>query len=217
MKKSIGKQGISFGGVIFCAVVSCLLGIYFASKPTQVSSKPAFDYAGTVLNKPRALSEFSLTSMDGKSFSKGNLKGHWTLAFFGFTNCAMMCPTAMGELAQTYKLLEAAKVKQMPQVLMVSVDPERDSLEKIKHYVTGFNKNFIGVTGSSYGVRALSTEMGIAYEKVDSKVRKGASSNYDIQHSGAVIVIDPQGKIKAFFNWPHKPQDMANDYQHLVS
>ncbi len=218
MTKSTQKRGISFPGIIFCAIASCLLGVYFATAldPALKSiSKPAYDYVGTVLKTPRALSDFSLTGTDGKPFNNAKLKGQWTLAFFGFTNCAMMCPTAMLELAKTYQLLEKVKVKTLPQVLMISVDPERDTVERIKEYVTGFNKTFIGATGSSHGVRALSLEMGIAYEKVADR-KKGAAQAYDIQHSGAVIVINPKGEIQAFFNWPHKPKDMANDFAHLV-
>lgn len=209
------KRGISFSGIIFCAVVSCLLGIYFAQESgTTMAPKP--DYVGTVLTHARPLSNFSLQGTDGQAFTNEALKKHWTLAFFGFTQCAMMCPTAMQELATTYHLLEKAKVKIMPQVLMVSVDPQRDTLDRIKSYVTGFNPNFMGATGTSHSVRALSTEMGIAYEKVAGR-KKGSSSDYDIQHSGAIIVINPKGEIQAFFNWPHKPQDMANDFSSLVN
>lgn len=218
MSQKTQKRGISFFGVILCGVLSCLLGVYFANKFDPENSKPAkpaYDYVGTVLKTPRELSAFTLQGSDGKPFDNARLKGKWTLAFFGFTNCAMMCPTAMQELAKTYQMLEQDKVKTLPQVLMVSVDPERDTIEKVQDYVTKFNKNFVGAVGTSHSVRALSLEMGVAYEKVADR-QKGSEQSYDIQHSGAVIVINPQGQIQAFFNWPHKPKDMASDYAQLV-
>ncbi len=218
MSQQNQKRGISFFSVILCGIASCLLGIYFANvfdPANKVSAKPAYDYVGTVLKSPRTLSEFSLEGSDGKPFDNARLKGQWTLAFFGFTNCAMMCPTAMQELAKTVQILEKNKAKILPQVLMVSVDPERDTIEKVKEYVTGFNKNFVGAIGSSHSVLALSLEMGIAYEKVAGR-QKGSEQSYDIQHSGAVIVLNPKGEIQAFFNWPHKPKDMASDFVQLI-
>ena len=219
MSQLAQKRGMSFFSVILCGIVSCLLGVYFATvldPDNKTVAKPAYEYSGAVLSHPRMLSEFSLQGSDDKVIDNARLQGKWTLAFFGFTNCAMMCPTAMHELAQTYGLLEADKVKNLPQVLMVSVDPERDTISKIKDYVTGFNQNFIGATGSDHTIRALSLEMGVAYEKVADR-QKGSEQSYDIQHSGAVIVLNPKGEIQAFFNWPHKPKDMAEDYKHLIN
>lgn len=212
-------QGISFTVIILSSVIACILGIFFA-KHWQTASQGqsplgGYVFKGTVLKTPRAVSHFNLTSTDNKAFDNESLKGHWTFVFFGFTSCPQMCPTAMRELALTYNLLKQDKVQPLPQVLMISVDPQRDSLSKMKSYVEGFNSDFIGAIGSDKQVRVLSNEMGIAYEKVAMKGK--SDENYDIQHSGAIIVLNPQGAIKAFFNWPHKPSEMAQDYAKLVS
>lgn len=212
------QRGISMTVFVLCTVVSCILGIFFAKywhTNNKKSAFPGYEFVGTVLKNPRALSEFHLTATDGTELDEAALKGHWSLVFFGFTHCPKMCPTAMHELAVTYQLLQKDKVNPMPKVMMVSVDPKRDSLERMKNYVEGFNKDFIGAIGSNKEVRKLSTEMGIAYEKVAS--RDGAAGEYDFQHSGAVIVLNPKGEIKAFFNWPHKPSEMAMDYTNLIS
>jgi len=217
MNQDKQQRGISLTVGILSVVISCILGIFFAQLNIGASSSviPAYEYVGTVLKTPRPISKFQLTGTDGKSFNNESLKGHWTMVFFGFTNCAMMCPTAMRELSITYQLLQSDKVKPLPQILMVSVDPKRDSLKRMREYVTGFNKSFIGAIGPDEKVRKLSYEMGIAYEKVINKNNK--TKNYDIQHSGAIIVLDPKGEIKAFFNWPHKPSEMAQDYTNLIS
>jgi len=217
MSQDKQQRGISLTVIILSVVVSCILGIFFAQLNIGSSSSviPAYEYVGTVLKTPRPVSDFQLTGTNSKIFNNKSLKGHWTMVFFGFTNCAMMCPTAMRELSITYNLLQSDKVKPLPEILMVSVDPKRDSLKRMRDYVTGFNKSFIGAIGSDKKVRKLSYEMGIAYEKVISKNKK--SADYDIQHSGAIIVLNPKGEIKAFFNWPHKPSDMAQDYTNLIS
>lgn len=217
MSQTKSTQGISFTVIILCAVVSCILGIFVAQKwqagQNTKSHLPVYEFVGTVLKEPRAISDFHLTATDGKAFDNARLKDHWTMIFFGFTNCPVMCPTAMQELALTYRLLEKDKVSPLPQVVMVSVDPKRDSVDRMKQYVTAFNKSFIGAVAPNDKIKALSSEMGIAYEKIASRDK---SDNYDFQHSGAVIVVNPEGKIKAFFNWPHKPSEMAMDYSNLV-
>ncbi len=218
MNKEQQKRGISFTVIILAIVVSAILGVFFAQiRPGSKSTSaiPAYEYVGTVLKNSRPVSEFQLTGTDGKSYTNKNLKGHWTMVFFGFTNCAMMCPTAMRELSITYKLLQSDKVTPLPQILMVSVDPKRDTLKRMQQYVTGFDKSFVGAIGSDEKVRKMSYEMGIAYEKIiDKRKKKG---DYDIQHSGAIIVLNPQGEIKAFFNWPHKPSEMAQDYANIIA
>jgi len=211
------KKGIAFTVAALVGVAACIFGGFLASQwfGGNSSGKASYDFVGTVLNNSRPLSDFKLAATNDKYFDNKSLKGHWSMVFFGFTHCPVMCPTAMHELATTYSILEKNKVKSLPQVIMVSVDPERDTLKRMHEYVTGFNKSFIGAIGEDSRVRALSREMGIAYEKIASRDKK--SENYDFQHSGAVIVLDPSGNIKAFFNWPHKPKDMADDYMHLVS
>ena len=217
MSHSNQSKGISFTAIILASVVSVVLGVFFAQHwpANNKSNKPAYDYVGTVLTTARPVSPFSLTATDNHTFDNQNLKGKWTLFFFGFTNCPMMCPTAMRELAQTYDLLKKDKVSPLPQVVMVSVDPKRDSVERMKQYVSSFNTDFIGLVGDNKKIRSLSAQMGIAYEKIAAKDKQ--SDNYDFQHSGAVIVVNPEGAIQAFFNWPHKPSDMAKDYSYLVS
>ena len=211
------SNGISFTVAILAGVVACVLGIFFAEhwQGANHNPVPGYEFVGTVLKDPRPVSNFNLTATDDKPFDNARLKGRWSFIFFGFTNCPKMCPTAMHELAQTYKLLQQKQVQPLPQIVMVSVDPARDSLSRMKSYVEGFNNSFIGAIGDDKKIRALSLEMGIAYEKIAS--RNSNEKSYDFQHSGAVIVVNPQGEIKAFFNWPHKPKDMAEDYSNLVS
>lgn len=207
------NQGISFTVIILTVVVSVIFGIFFAEhwkKPV----KP-YEYHGTVLKEARVLTSFDFPSTIETRFSSDTAKDHWTFVFYGFTHCPMMCPTAMSELNQVYKQLEEDGIKTLPQIVMVTVDPERDTIERMRDYVTGFNPNFIGAVGSLAQTKAMTQEVGIAFEKVTS--RDGKAGEYDMQHSGAIIVLNPKGRLKAFFNWPHKVSDMVEDYKHLVS
>ncbi len=214
MSNANPQKGISFSVLILAAVISCLLGIFFANHKMNKHELVPYQFVGTVLDHAREVQTFSFNSSLGGKFDNQSLKGQWTLVFFGFTHCPMMCPTTMAELGKVYKQLEKDKVKPLPQVVMVSIDPERDDISRMAKYVKSFDKHFIGAVGDKAKVKAITHEFGIAYEKVKS--RDGKAGDYDMQHSGAVIVLNPQGKLQAFFNWPHHAKDMVADYERLV-
>lgn len=134
------------------------------------------------------------------------------MLFFGFTNCAMLCPKTLSTLNQAYGELIAAKVTQLPQVFFISVDPERDSLKRINLFVTSFNKNFHGATGTEQQLDSVTTELNILYNKVNPNKEE----NYQIDHSGTVLLINPNGNLVALFSPPLNPDELAKDYQAII-
>lgn len=210
------KKGVNRTVIILSAFVALFAGMYMFQ---QMHFKKKIDVAqfhGTYLEKPRAINQFSLTGTDHKTFDNQSLQGHWTLVFFGFTNCGYLCPTTMAELGKMYRILEEKGIKELPHVVMVSVDPERDSLEKLKEYVTSFQSQFYGAHGAEDAIKLMTTEMGIVYAKVENKDGSNPE-NYDVQHSGAVMLFNPQGELNAFFTTPHHADLLAKDYMLLVS
>lgn len=195
------------------ALITGLLVSHFMHKEKKIDPS---QFHGTILQKPREIEQFELTGVDNKPFNNQNLQGQWTLVFFGFTRCGYLCPTTMTELAKMYHLLEQKEVKPLPQVVMISIDPSRDSLEGLKHYVTHFDSHFYGARGDIDLVKKMTHEMGIAYSKVLIPNAKDPE-NYDIQHSGAVMLFNPKGELSAFFTTPHQADLLAQDYQLLVS
>lgn len=199
---------LAFGGL--------LLGL-FVSQHVHLKKKiDATQFHGTYLEEPRTVNQFALMGIDQQPFDNTSLKGQWTLMFFGFTNCGYLCPTTMAELGKMYRLLEEKGVKKLPRVVMVSIDPDRDSFDKLNHYVKAFNANFYGARGDDELIRAMTREMGIAYAKVINK-ESNDPQNYDVEHSGAVILFNPQGELNAFFTTPHHADLLAKDYMLLVS
>lgn len=173
-------------------------------------------FHGTVLDVPRDVKAFELTGIDDAPFTNANLQGHWTMIFFGFTNCGSICPTTMAELGKMYRLLEAQRTQTLPIVVMVSVDPQRDSLDKLSHYVKAFEPHFYGARADGDSVRKLTKEIGIAYAKVVSQGSEH-SQNYDIEHTGTIVLFNPHGELSAFFTMPHQASLLAKDYLLLVS
>lgn len=186
--------------------------------------------SGLMMPEPKPLKPFTLTQYvnhpaqgqkNEKAFMNESLKGHWSLLFFGFTNCPMMCPTAMAQLNNAYQTLEAQKFTPMPQVLFVSVDPERDTLTKVNTFATTFNKNFIGLrTDDMKTLNELTHEMNSMFEKVNVPARvtgdKDKKSNYTINHTGDIMVLNPQGQLVAMLTMPHEANDIVADYQTIV-
>lgn len=196
--------------MILVAVVALMAGLFF-SQHLQKDKIDASQFNGTLLDHPRKISSFSLKGVDHQPFNNQSLAGKWTFVFFGFTSCGSICPTNMAELGKMYRILEEKGVKPLPNVVMISVDPERDSLEKLNHYVKAFDQHFYGARGREKSIRAMANELGIAYIKV---ARKGDddSKNFDIEHTGTIMLFNPKGELTAFFTMPHRADLLAQDY-----
>lgn len=169
-----------------------------------------YTYHGTVIQSPERDSNFTLIGPEGKPLSLYDFRGQAVLLYFGYTFCPDVCPATMVELAQATEMLgdEADK----SQVIMVSVDPQRDTPEKLQSYVTHFDPSFIGVTGSEDEVAAVATQYGIYYEKHEGTVATG----YLFDHTASVIVIDPDGYLRLVYPFGTPAEDIAGDLQQLI-
>jgi protein SCO1/2 len=199
--------------LISIAVLSALFGMWMHYNTQNKTGSPALKTA-TIFSQPRTIAPFKLVDTDNKPFSLENLKGHYTLIFFGFTHCPDLCPTTLAMLSQSYKMLESAQLKSMPRILFISVDPEQDTSQVIKTYLSSFNTAFLGATGSQKQLDKLTQEMSVIYAKVsDAK----DPTHYTIDHSGTIIIINPEGQFYGVFTMPHDPQKIANDMKALLN
>jgi protein SCO1 len=160
----------------------------------------------TVLPMPAVLAEFSLLDQRGDPFTGDSLQGEWSLLFFGFTHCPDICPLTLQVLADARRQLQAAGQEPLPRIILVSVDPERDSPEIIGRYVASFGDGTLGVTGDLTELRKLTASLGIFFEK---SVIGG--DDYSVDHSAVVIVINPAGRFHALFGSPHDAAKIAHD------
>jgi protein SCO1/2 len=199
--------------LLFIVGIVALVGYFGVIKNLPVKTKDV-KIAGLFLPDPLAISSFQLTDNMGKPFTNDNLKGHWTMMFFGFTNCGMVCPTTMAALNSMYRTLQQQLPERLiPNVVMVSVDPERDTVERMNEYVTAFNKNFVGARAELPEITALEKE----FHLVAVKLQAGKDKNqYTINHSAEIMVFNPEGKLQAFMSYPHEPVQMVTDYKNMV-
>ena len=164
----------------------------------------------TVLTKPIKLDEFLLTADDDSVFSNQSLKDKWSLLFFGYTHCPDVCPLTLHQLAQANQEL-ADKLDSTPNIIMVSVDPDRDTSEILQKYVRSFGENVSGVTGKNEELDKLTSQLGIFY-----KANKHEGENYSVNHSAAVILINKNAEFHAVFSAPHSIEHFVSDLPLLL-
>jgi protein SCO1/2 len=197
--------------LLIFVIIGTLIGIR-AHKTHSINTS---GFHGTLLDHPREIKAFTLTGIDNKPFTKDSLQGKWTILFFGFTHCGSLCPTTMAELGKMFRLLEEQKVSPLPNITMITIDPKRDSLEKLNQYVKAFNPHFFGAHETTDGMEALTQELGIAYTTV-TRHASNDSTYDDIEHTGALMLFNPKGELIAFFTSPHHAASLAEDYQLLI-
>ena len=202
---------IRLTALILFSLVALFFGL-FVGQHLKFKDKDMSNFSGVWLENPRDIAAISLQDTANNLFNNESFTGHWTMLFFGFTSCPSLCPTTMAELGKMYRKLESLGVKNLPQVIMVSLDPQRDNPEKLGNYVRAFDRHFLGLTGDEQTINKMAREMGIASTKVDGSDEQ----SYNIEHTGTVILINPNGKINGFFTSPLNADALAKDYKKVV-
>lgn len=169
--------------------------------------------SGTYLTPSRKLPDFSLIDHQGKVFGSANLRGHWSMLFFGYTNCPYFCPTTLTTLAAMEKRLRSVKAPALPQVIFVSVDAERDTPDRLAKYVPYFDPDFIGVTAADQpSIEAVAKKLGVSVI-----ITPAADGNYTVDHTGAIFVLNPDGRIAAILSGPFTVDSLQTDFEHIVA
>jgi protein SCO1/2 len=161
----------------------------------------------------RALPEFELIDHNRQPLTRSQLKGQWSLLFFGFTNCPDICPTGLQSLADMVKAIDDRDVSSALQVYFISVDPERDQPEVLADYVGYFNPDFHGATAALDKLTPLTRSLGIAHI-----IRNKTEGNpdYSVDHSAAVVLINPRAEYAGLFGAPQDAAAMARDMTRII-
>ncbi len=178
------------------------------------SSKPVELEAGTWFgDQARALPEFELLDHNNRSLTRSSLNGKWSLLFFGYTHCPDICPISLQTLSDMVAAIEDPDVVAALRVYFVSVDPERDNPEVLASYVNYFNPAFTGATAQMDQLKPLTRSLGIAHE-----IRNRVEGNpvYDVDHSSAIVLVNPKAEFAGLFGAPHDSAAMARDMTRIV-
>jgi protein SCO1 len=169
-----------------------------------------YEFHGMILQSPTQAGDFQLTGDNGQPVALSDFSGKIVLLYFGYTICPDVCPTTLADLHVARKTL--GKRADQVQVLMVTVDPERDTVEVLSQYIPHFDPSFIGLTGSLDQITQIATNYGVYFEK-----RKVNSAlGYLIDHTATVMVIDRKGYVREVFPYGTPAKDIAADLAYLL-
>ena len=200
MSNTVSGKSIAVGALLGVALA---LGLWLA---LQRAAPPALPAVATILPTPVELPEFSLVDHKGEPIDRSFFQGQWDLVFFGFTHCPDICPLTLQTLSNAKQQLREAGHTPLPRIVLVSLDPERDTPEKLAQYIKHFGADNAGVTGELGALRTLTGKLGVYFEK-----REEDGDFYTVDHSSNVFVFDAEGRYRALFSSPHKAKNFVHD------
>jgi protein SCO1/2 len=192
-----------------CAVLAAALALAACDRVPVGADKPAFkavditgaDYARTL----------SLPDAEGKIRTLADFKGKVTVVFFGYTQCPDVCPTTMAELAEVKRSL--GKDGERVQGVFVTIDPERDTPQLLKNYITAFDPSFVALRGSDAQTKAVAKEFKVYYAKVEGRT----PGSYTMDHTAGSFIYDTQGRLRLFTRYGGGAQALASDMRALLN
>jgi len=206
----------SKAAIVFLAISLALLGLAAGISLWRIheARKWAPLESLVLLPEPRVIADFALIDQNGDAFSLKDLKGRWSVLFFGYTSCPDICPNTLFQLQQSRKLmLQQMAVDEIPRIFLVSVDHERDTPQKLAEYLHYFDPAFIGLTGEDEQMRALALQLGVVY--FIEPHEKGVTQ-YQVDHSASLLLVDPQGRLRGVLPAPHEAGRVAQDVMSVI-
>lgn len=201
--------------IVLLAITTLLFYLIFLLPQQQYYAENHVEIDGNYFIKPIEINDFALINTQHKTFTKKDLIGKWTILYFGFMHCDKICPITMETLNQAYKILEKhVSTNDLPQVIFVSIDPERDSIHELNNFVISFNSKFLAAKGSTSATNNIKKQFYISSEK---KTNGTTENSYTLDHSPEIVLVNPEAKIQAYFSYPQNYQKLAKDYQLIVA
>ncbi|VUD64118.1 hypothetical protein TDB9533_03249 [Thalassocella blandensis] len=206
------RRGIAITVISIVAVMTLFITgfVYKITSPRVMSAEELRANGAIMFDNPRIIKDFSLLNHQGEAFTLADIQGKWSLIYFGFSHCPDICPTTLAKLNQVVGQLDPDIAKQT-QVLMVSLDPARDTPDILAQYVPFFNPDFIGVSGEFLEILKFSRNVNVAFSKVKLE------DDYTIDHTGNLVLINPKGHYHGFFKPPFELARLKTTYQSIVS
>lgn len=190
---------------VVTAIVGALLFVvvgFFLLRPYQ--------YHGLLLESPKPAADFTLVGAGGKEVKLSDYRGKLVVLYYGYTFCPDVCPTTLAEVTKAVQALgkKAADV----QVIMVTVDPERDTPERMAEYMAFFNPSFVGLSGAPDQIAEAATPFGIYYQKNEGT----PASGYLVDHTATVNVLDREGRMRLVWPFGTEGDAMAADLKQML-
>ena len=198
MKMKLGFMGI--GLIAGLALVLAAWSYVTANQPVS----------GVLIDPPARAADFTLTTGSGSQFNLGQQRGKVTLMFFGYTNCPDVCPVTLSDYRRIRQAL--GDLADQVNLVFITIDPERDSLERVAAYTANFDPAIVGLSGTEAELEPVWKAYGVYREKVET----ASAAGYLMDHSSRVYVIDRQGQLRLTFPFGLELEKMVGDIRRLL-
>ena len=188
-----------------------LAALALAAGCGERAAGPAVPFKGVDITGADYGRELALPDVDGRVRTLADFKGKAVVVFFGFTHCPDVCPTTMAELADVKRQLGADGERL--QAVFVTVDPERDTPEKLKGYMAAFDPSFVALRGTPAQTEAFAKSFKVYYKKVPG----ADADSYTVDHTAGSYVFDPQGRLRLFVRYGQPVPDWVSDLRQLLA
>jgi len=207
------NKGIVWTVLSCLAFMAIVLSLFISRMNTarELTEQEYKDLGAYFIDPPRQLSGFHLISDQNMNFAIDDFKGKWSILFFGFTFCPDICPLTMKQLSNVKEELKdkANRIN----FYLVSIDPDRDSPENLRTYLDNFDEEFIGLTGEIDKIYKFSTQVNAPFFPVVNSNEE----NYTVDHSGSLVLINPEGNYAGFFRAPHDQNKIIKALESLLN
>ena len=200
--------------IIIVIGVSVNLARQYLASPNAIKAGLSPKMIGVGSKKVKKLTSINLIDDEGMQLGSSSFQGKWHLVLLGFTSCPDVCPFTLANLSAVHdKISEHAVPKDIPTVLLISVDPNRDKIADLRNYVRHFNPKFRAATGTKEMIDQFVKGIGGFYEFGPKK----DDNTYRVNHSAEVFVVDPLGHVVESLNPPLVPHVTATRFQKMIS
>ena len=187
-----------------------VLFAYFQSLPSLLQKKPTL-LTGKILTRPIELDNFELIDQNNQTFNSESLKGNWTILFFGYTNCPDLCPTTIYKLAEVKNDVNQNLPSKNFNTVLVTLDPDRDTPERLDEYIGYFDESMLGVTGTYKNIQSFSSNLSVFYQRINK------DGGYDFNHTASIFVFNQDGSLFATMSPATSVSELRDDFYTILN
>jgi len=206
-------------GIVLAVALAAALGLVAAQKlwmkAEDKDNTPSLPSSVMWYPTPRPVPDFSLNQPNGRALDAKTLHGHWTLVFVGFTSCPDVCPLTLHTLARAQKQWQNLPETAKPRVLFVSVDPQRDTPERLQAYASAFHADTLTATADVETLEKFAASLGLVFMQVPGRGFAENPDDYSMDHSATIAVLNPEVQWAGVMRPPFDPNLIARDFLNL--
>ena len=204
----MSKRNIIF--ILFILFGISGLFTYFQSLPSLLEKKPNLA-TGKILARPMEIDQFELIDQNNAAFNNKSLEGGWTVVFFGYTNCPDVCPTTIYKLAEIKNGIKEKLPSTDFNTVLVTLDPDRDSAQRLDEYIGYFDETMLGVTGTYENIQSFTSSLSVFYQRINKE------EGYDFNHTASIFVFDKNGLLFATMSPANTIGELTEDFYTILN